>query len=632
MANGLLNQIYAPSNRQLIEEEQRRNPLFGLLRQQQAPQQHQAVPAKTLGENILQRVKNVAPRTMAQIKGGAELLGTAPKRSVIPKRGVPTPPFYDAGRTVLRNVAGLLGIAGAGVAGPIEALVEEPVSDQLQLKGKLSKGQADLAAMAATGLLPFAMGTKAASGMSRIPQRKGVDSDELVVPGVSRGDEMVVTHNLSPENLAHAEKVGGLPMPSLGVAKTGQPIEGYGDIVLIGDKQMAKSSARNPVAPADSYTVTYPEVLKEINKDSEADALELFAAPIREIDPKLADEVLSKPWELYNDIGEMRHYWPARALYLKDIGREDVLRKALKRYQKEKESMSRVGRDRGYVLSQEISDADLDQGWYRYSDNLVDRLRQSGVRVDESIFKGYTQLGNRRYAAHTLDNVMKEMRQRSKDIYANTVLGGMGAMRARLAPRFKNLKAVVEGRDRLVDQKTFRAVRDELNDAFFSLSEKLAKHRKGYKPNRLEMLDRVSEDVIDYGLRGRRGLEDFYDDVPDELLKEMDELITAIKKMPTEYFEIKPKRIMQVNEFSGALVPDNASKDVIERLNRMGITRIEKYSKPSMTSEEQALFPSSDLNVGSGKSKALDNFKDLMFGAAPLGLIGLEEDQKGLLQ
>lgn len=174
MANGLLNQIYAPSNRQLIEDEERRNPLFGLLKQLQAPQEHQAAPSRTLGEDLLQRLKNIAPRTMAQIKGGAELLGTAPERSVIPKRGVPTPPFYDAGRTVLRNAAGLLGIAGAGVAGPIEALVEEPVSDQLQLEGNLSKGQADLAAMAATGLIPFAMGSKG----SKLTRLKRVKSGE----------------------------------------------------------------------------------------------------------------------------------------------------------------------------------------------------------------------------------------------------------------------------------------------------------------------------------------------------------------------------------------------------------------------------------------------------------------------
>ena len=115
-------------------------------------------------------------------------------------------------------------------------------------------------------------------------------------------------------------------------------------------------------------------------------------------------------------------------------------------------------------------------------------------------------------------------------------------------------------------------------------------------------------------------------------MKEMDELVTAIKKMPTEYFEVKPNRIMEVDEFSGALVPDDVSEDVIARLNRMGVNRIEKYSRPSMTSAEQALFPFSDLNVSSGKSKALDKFQDMMFGAAPLGLIGLEEDREGLLR
>jgi len=455
----------------------------------------------------------------------------------------------------------------------------------------------------------------------KVLERDGVKPE--IVPGVPRGEEMVVTHNLTPENLIHAERMGGIPMPSLGVAKTGQPIEGYGDIVLIGDKQMAKSSARNPVAPADSYTVRYPSILKEINKDSRADALELFTAPIREIDPKLADEVLSKPWQLYDELGELRHYWPTRALYLKDIGREDVLRKALKRYQKEKESMSRVGRDRGYVLNQEISDAGLDQGWYSYSDKLVDRLRQSGVRIDERIFKGFTPAGNRRYAAHTLDNVMKEMRHEARDAYQGASTYGMGEIRARLAPRFKNLKAVVEARGRLVGDDEFKKVREEVQNAFIKLSEKLAKHRKGYDPKEFGILDRIGEDLIDYSRRGRRGLDDFYDDVPEALLKEMDELVTAIKKMPTEYFEIKPNRVVQVDEFSGALVPDDVSDEVIKRLNRLGINRIERYSKSGAASQK---------NITASRTKALDKFQDMMFGAAPLGLIGLEKDREGLLQ
>ncbi len=435
-----------------------------------------------------------------------------------------------------------------------------------------------------------------------------------VVPGVKRGEEMVVTHNLTPDNLAHAERMGGLPMPSLGVAKTGQPIEGYGDIVLIGDKQMAKSSARNPVAPADSYTVRYPKVLQDINKKSEADALELFTAPIREIDPKLADEVLSKPWRLFDDPGELHNYWPSKALFLKDIGRENVLRRALRK---------RYGKDDNHtinsLLTDEIREAGFIEDWYDYSDKLVDRLRQSGVRIDERIFKGFTPAGNRRYAAHTLDNVMKEMRWEARDAYHGASMYGMGAIRARIAPRFKNLKAVVEARGRLVGDDEFKKAKEEIETAFIKLSEKLGKHRKGYDPKDFGMLDRVGEDLIDYSRRGRRGLDDFYDDVPEALLKEMDELVTAIKKMPTEYFEVKPNRIMQVDEFSGALVPDDVGEDVIARLNRMGVNRIEKYSRPSMTSK-------------SGKSKALDKFQDMMFGAAPLGLIGLEEDREGLLR
>jgi len=225
---------------------------------------------------------------------------------------------------------------------------------------------------------------------------------------------------------------------------------------------------------------------------------------------------------------------------------------------------------------------------------------------------------------------MKEMRWEARDAYHGASMYGMGAIRARIAPRFKNLKAVVEARGRLVGDDEFKKAKEEIENAFIELSEKLGKHRKA--TSEFGMLDVVAEDLIDYARRGRRGLDDFYDDVPDALLKEMDELVTAIKKMPTEYFEIKPNRIMQVDEFSGALVPDDVSEDVIARLNRMGINRIEKYSKPSMTSEEQALFPFSDLNVGSGKSKALDKFQDVMFSAAPLGLIGLEEDREGLLR
>jgi len=47
-------------------------------------------------------------------------------------------------------------------------------------------------------------------------------------------------HKLTEQNLRHADKMGGLPMPSVGVGRLDVPVEGYGDITLVGHPAMAK--------------------------------------------------------------------------------------------------------------------------------------------------------------------------------------------------------------------------------------------------------------------------------------------------------------------------------------------------------------------------------------------------------
>lgn len=72
-------------------------------------------------------------------------------------------------------------------------------------------------------------------------------------------EPMIVAHQITAENLVKAEKLGGLPVPSLGITKADKSYTGFGDIVLIGPLSMA-DPASTPVFDADAYTARFPEV------------------------------------------------------------------------------------------------------------------------------------------------------------------------------------------------------------------------------------------------------------------------------------------------------------------------------------------------------------------------------------
>jgi hypothetical protein len=81
------------------------------------------------------------------------------------------------------------------------------------------------------------------------------------VQGVRAGDEMFIQHNLTPEKLYGAERLGGLPVPSLAISKVGNPLESFGDITLIGKKEMAIPAKDNPVFRSDAYTKRKPSIV-----------------------------------------------------------------------------------------------------------------------------------------------------------------------------------------------------------------------------------------------------------------------------------------------------------------------------------------------------------------------------------
>jgi len=87
--------------------------------------------------------------------------------------------------------------------------------------------------------------------------------------------------------------------------------------------------------------------------------------------------------------------------------------------------------------------------------------------------------------------------------------------------------------------------------------------------------------------------------IPQPLLDLINETGRRIKAMPTEYFEIKPARAVKLNEFVGALIPEETSAQVRQLLKRnMPDGKIVEY--------------------GENRKEKLMEFKDVMFSRKQL--------------
>lgn len=81
------------------------------------------------------------------------------------------------------------------------------------------------------------------------------------------GDDLVAMHNLSAENVLHADKIGGLAVPSLSIAKQKHPLTGFGEISLVASKDMIDPKrGTNKVFNADVYSPRYPTVHYDLDQ------------------------------------------------------------------------------------------------------------------------------------------------------------------------------------------------------------------------------------------------------------------------------------------------------------------------------------------------------------------------------
>jgi hypothetical protein len=402
---------------------------------------------------------------------------------------------------------------------------------------------------------------------------------ESFVEGVPAGQELIVHHNISPEKLSKVQKVGGMPVPSIAISNVESPLTGFGDISLIGSPSMANPSAKNPVYGFDAYTARAPRITYKFDSKSEKNLANVFSDVKNDVKTTGIYDLVDN-WDSreFNDL--------MRAKFLKEKG---VLPNSSDF--KDKWDFSRA--------IQVATDANYPEyrAWVRDFDS---RLADAGVNIQEKIFKGFTPSGNRKYAEANLENLVKEMKGGAGSEGINY---GVGNLRAVATPKFKKIDDIKAARGKIVPSEEFQEIKKSITDAYSDLSDRIAKlgdqEGYGYRP----------EDVLyDIGQAKNVNLLDrFKVGADDELKADIGIFIRKLQKLPTEYFEIKPQRAVQVSEFEGAIVPADAPESSVNYLRDQGIERIYFYSTPE---ERTELFK---------------KFGDKMFSATPAvgaGLLG----------
>lgn len=104
---------------------------------------------------------------------------------------------------------------------------------------------------------------------------KGRDPRNGLFQAAEPPEHLVMLHNLSANDLAHAADLGGLPVPSVAVIKSDLPFDKYGEITLIGDRNMIdpQISETSRVFSRDIYSPTFPDLHWKPVKMADANAI-----------------------------------------------------------------------------------------------------------------------------------------------------------------------------------------------------------------------------------------------------------------------------------------------------------------------------------------------------------------------
>ena len=395
--------------------------------------------------------------------------------------------------------------------------------------------------------LQFSYDKAAINAMPDTPRAAGDATQVGVEDG---GRNLAVVHNISEAGLRNVMKIGGIPVPSLAIVRTDKGLfDNFGEITLIAKPDLIDPKVKsNKVFNADIYSPRYPSVETELSSKS-----------VKSLETLLKDTDAATDGGYSGTIDAMLGT-------IKNEGIQSALenhpRVMLKYLQEKGVNVTLEGLDRwGKRDALRKTIQQNDEGAVEFAKWVSDLQYREGWDTKERIFDGYTYSGRKKFLAHSLDAVVRILKRDLKD--GEGFNYGAPGVRAVTAKKFRSIEQIQKDRNSIVPKQEMDSVKEGVNQEFADLAEKIAPHRD---------LSNFSDDMKALAQGGQSNYAYLREMYPDGVpFKEMSAFLEKLKSLPTEYFEAKIQRAVQLQEFEKAVVPDSTPAEIMDMLKRSGI-------------------------------------------------------------
>ena len=211
---------------------------------------------------------------------------------------------------------------------------------------------------------------------------------------------------------------------------------------------------------------------------------------------------------------------------------------------------------------------------------------EKGIRNDVDLFtpSGYRRDFDKLHDKYTLENVVKLM-TKQKTVAGEEGFGsgsGFGTLQAQMSNKFNSIDEIRDyANNKIVPGTQEKELLKPYEEAIYSDMEDLVDYYK-YKDDKYTYpMDTVGYALNEFASKNKQDIAnlkkilneyDFdVDNIPSDLINKTVDDVNSLKNIPTDYFEAKPQRAVGLDEIQQVVIPSNASQELRDRLQEMGI-------------------------------------------------------------